>query len=259
MGVCLCFWCKNPKKTLILGGVCLYTLAMLWTNPLSKKLPDYGVISNLEEKLVVARKLAGEVKDGQVIGVGSGSTSFLALQEIARTVNDKGYRCRFIPSSREIHMTCLALGLTVASLLDARPDWYFDGADEVDHSRNLIKGRGGAMTREKMVMVASPKTFILVDKSKFVERLGAKFPVPVEVNQESANYVEEKLLQLGAAETMVRPAKGKDGAIVTESGHFILDARFENIGAGLEKEIKSITGVIESGLFWGYNPEIVSS
>ena len=232
---------------------------MLWTNPLSKKLPDYGTISNLEEKKAVAEKLAGEVKDGQIIGVGSGSTSFLALQAIARTVDAQGFRCRFIPSSREIHMTCLALGLNVASLLDARPDWYFDGADEVDKNSNLIKGRGGAMTREKMVMVASPKTFILVDKSKFVEKLGEKFPIPVEVNQESANYVEEQLLKMGAIETMVRPAKGKDGAIVTESGHFILDARFAEATPDLEKKIKSITGVIESGLFWGYNPEIVSS
>lgn len=232
---------------------------MLWTNPLSKKLPDYGVIANLDEKMSVARKLAGEVKDGQVIGVGSGSTSFLALQEIARITKDKKYRCRFIPSSREIHMTCLALGLDIASLLDARPDWYFDGADEVDNDRNLIKGRGGAMTREKMVMVASPKTFILADKSKFVDTLGLKFPIPVEVNQESANYVEEQLIKLGAIETMVRPAKGKDGAIVTESGHFILDARFADISPRLEKEIKMITGVIESGLFWGYAPEIISS
>lgn len=232
---------------------------MLWTNPLSKKLPDYGVIANLEEKKSVARIVAGEVRNGQVIGVGSGSTSFLALQEIAHIVSDKKYRCRFIPSSREIHMTCLALGLDIASLLDARPDWYFDGADEVDHNRNLIKGRGGAMTREKMVMVASPKTFILADKTKFVDKLGMKFPIPVEVNQESANYVEEQLIKLGAIETMVRPAKGKDGAIVTESGHFILDARFADISPRLEKEIKMITGVIESGLFWGYHPEIISS
>lgn len=232
---------------------------MFWTNPLSKKLPDYGQISNLDEKMVVARQVASEVKDGQVIGVGSGSTSFLALQEIARMVATQKFRCKFIPSSREIHMTCLALGLDVASLLDARPDWYFDGADEVDGQGNLIKGRGGAMTREKMVMVASPKTFILVDKTKFVEKLGEKFPVPVEVNQESANYVEEQLIKLGAVETMVRPAKGKDGAIVTESGHFILDARFADISSRLEKDIKMITGVIESGLFWGYKPEIISS
>ena len=232
---------------------------MLWTNPLSKKLPDYGQISNLEEKQAVAAKLADEVRDGQVIGVGSGSTSFLALQAIAKACKDKKFTCQFIPSSREIHMTCLALGLQVSSVLDARPDWYFDGADEVDRQGNLIKGRGGAMTREKMVMVASPKTFILVDQSKFVEQLGKKFAVPVEVNQESANYVEEQLLKLGATDTQVRPAKGKDGAIVTESGHFILDAKFDNIGPTLEKEIKSVTGVIESGLFWGYNPEILSS
>ncbi len=232
---------------------------MLWSNPLSKKLPDYGIISNLEEKKAVALKLSQEVRDGQVIGVGSGSTSFLALQAIAQIAKDKSFNCRFIPSSREIHMTCLALGLKVASLLDARPDWYFDGADEVDARGNMIKGRGGAMTREKMVMVAAPKTFILVDKTKFVEKLGQKFPVPVEIVQESTNYVEEKLLELGAKEAVVRPAKGKDGAIVTESGHFILDAWFDNIGSDLEKRIKGITGVIESGLFWGYAPEVLTS
>jgi ribose 5-phosphate isomerase A len=232
---------------------------MYWTNPLSRKLPDYGDISNLTAKQKVADQIAENVQDGQIIGVGSGSTSFLALQSIARVVQQKSYQCRFIPSSREIHMTCLALGLQVISLLDARPDWYFDGADEIDGQGNLIKGRGGAMTREKMVMVASPITFILADKSKFVERLGEKFPIPVEVNQESANYVEEQLIKLGAIETMVRPAKGKDGAIVTESGHFILDAKFKQVEPDLEKKIKSITGVIESGLFWGYNPKIISS
>jgi len=249
----------KSKKSLLFSTQTDYILGMLWTNPLSKKLPDYGEITNLEEKKTVAAKIASEVKDGQVIGVGSGSTSFLALQAIAQKVIEKQYACRFIPSSREIHMTCLALGLNVVSLLDARPDWYFDGADEIDTNHNLIKGRGGAMTREKMVMVASPKTFILADKTKFVQKLGMKFPIPVEVNQESANYVEVELLKLGATETMVRPAKGKDGAIVTESGHFILDARFAEVGADLEKKIKSITGVIESGLFWGYNPEIISS
>jgi ribose 5-phosphate isomerase A len=232
---------------------------MYWTNPLSRKLPDYGDIANLTAKQKVADQIAENVQDGQIIGVGSGSTSFLALQSIARVVQKKSYQCRFIPSSREIHMTCLALGLQVISLLDARPDWYFDGADEIDGQGNLIKGRGGAMTREKMVMVASPTTFILADKSKFVERLGEKFPIPVEVNQESANYVEEQLIKLGAIETMVRPAKGKDGAIVTESGHFILDAKFKQVEPDLEKKIKSITGVIESGLFWGYNPKIISS
>jgi ribose 5-phosphate isomerase A len=236
-----------------------YILPMRWTNPLSEKLPDYGEIANRADKEAVAARLAATVRDGQVIGVGSGSTSFLALLAIAQKVREKNFTCRFIPSSREIHMTCLALGLQTATLLDARPDWYFDGADEVDRDGNLIKGRGGAMTREKMVMVASPKTFILVDKSKFVEHLGRKFAVPVEIYQESANYVEEALLRLGASETQVRPAKGKDGAIVTESGHFILDAKFDTVGESLEKDIKSITGVIESGLFWGYGPEILSS
>jgi len=123
---------------------------------------------------------------------------------------------------------------------------------------SLIKGRGGAMFKEKLLIANSKETYIIVDQSKFVDRLGSKFPVPVEVFPNALLYVEERLKALGATGVILRMAKGKDGPIFTENGNFVLDAWFDSIHSSMEKEIKKITGVIESGLFIGYNIKILS-
>ena len=133
----------------------------------------------------------------------------------------------------------------------------FDGADEVDPDRNLIKGRGGALFKEKLLISSSNRTFILVDESKQVSFLGSRFPVPVEVFPMALPYVEREIRAMGASRTQLRPAKGKDGPVITESGNLILDAWFSNIHSSLEKEIKSVTGVIENGLFMGYDVEVM--
>lgn len=232
---------------------------MKWTNKLATQLLWSGEISNRAEKQVVADKLAAMVKDGQTIGAGSGSTSFLALQAIAARVQEEGLNCRIIPTSKEIEMSASILGLQVTSLMSDKPDWYFDGADEVDGGKNLIKGRGGAMYREKLVMSCAAQSYILVDQSKFVKKLGKKFDVPVEVQQEALHYAETQLGLLGANTVNLRLAEKKDGPVITESGNFILDCNFSEIGSDLESKIKNLTGVIESGLFWGYNPEILSN
>ena len=109
-------------------------------------------IINYEEKMVVAKKLAAMVKDGDVIGFGSGSTSFLAVKEIAKIISDKNIKILAIPTSQEIKMACVSLGIPVASINDCLPDWGFDGADEVSPDKWLIKGRGGAMFNEKLIM-----------------------------------------------------------------------------------------------------------
>lgn len=230
----------------------------MWSGTCASEVKWNSDISNYEQKQTIARKIAGRLKDGDVVGAGSGSTSFLTLQEIGKRVAEEKIQCKIIPTSREMEMAASSLGLTVSSLLSDRPDWYYDGADEVDPSGNLIKGRGGAMFREKLVMSCARTSFILVDKSKFVSRLGEKFPVPVEVYQESLHYVDTALRDMGA-KSELRLAKSKDGPVVTESGNFILDCFFSDIGKDFEKEIKAVTGVIESGLFWGYDPEIVTT
>ncbi len=216
-------------------------------------------ISNREKKEKVAQQLARLVRDGETIGFGSGSTSYLAILAISRRMKEKRLHCTAIPTSHETALACAALDIPTTSILNARPDWSFDGADEVDPSLNLIKGRGGAMFKEKLIMASAPKTYILIDSSKRVDTLGRKFPVPIEFHPLSLFHVEKELVALGATEACLRLASKKDGPVITECGNFIFDTRFADIGPDLERKIKSITGVIESGLFTGYPVEILCS
>jgi ribose 5-phosphate isomerase A len=216
-----------------------------------------GNVANRAAKEELGRRIAAQVRDGQVIGVGSGSTSAIAIRAIAERVRSEALHVAAICTSAEVALACASFDLPVASLLQRRPDWAFDGADEVDPGKNLIKGRGGAMFMEKVVMQASPRNFILVDQSKMVERLGEKFAIPVEVLPVALRVVERELELLGAREIVLRMAVKKDGPVITENGNFIFDVRFAEIGNDLELGIKSVPGVIESGLFMGRDVEVL--
>jgi ribose 5-phosphate isomerase A len=230
---------------------------MKWNNSIID-LFDWGkAITRREEKQSVARRIAAMVRDGEVLGIGSGSTSYLALLAIAERVKRERLRIRVIPTSLEITMACARLGLSVTGLEEHRPDWTFDGADEIDPALSLIKGRGGAMFREKLLISSSPKTCIVADSSKMVTRLGMNFPVPVEVFPQALTYVGQALRELSPREIRLRMAEGKDGPVITENGNLIVDVWFDSIPGGTEVALKSITGVIESGLFIGYAVEIV--
>ena len=229
---------------------------MYWNKNILNKI-EFDNISNIEEKKKLGEIIANKVEDGQVIGFGSGSTSYMATLAISDKVKKEGLNITAIPTSYEIKMLCSYLGIRTASLIECKPDWSFDGADEVDNNKNLIKGRGGAMFKEKLNIVNSPITYILIDKSKNVDKLGEKFKIPVECVLDSVNYVKEELIKLGGKDISLRKAVGKDGPIITENSNAILDVKFENITDDLENKIKSITGVIESGLFIGYNVEIL--
>ncbi len=230
---------------------------MNWQSDLIKNLEWSDTISNKEAKQKVAEKIAEKVKDGDILGVGSGSTSFMGLIAIADKIKAEKLNIKAIPTSIEIGMLCSKLGVPLTSLTEARPDWYFDGADEVDPNKSLIKGRGGAMFKEKLLMSCSPVNYIIVDESKLVKKLGTNFPVPIEVFPAALLHVEKQLKALGANSLIIRPAKGKDGPVITENGNLVLDARFDEINYDTEQKIKAITGVIESGLFIGYNVEVL--
>lgn len=215
-------------------------------------------INNYNEKLIVAKKVASYAHDGDIIGFGSGSTAFVAIQEIAKRVNNEHLDIIAIPTSNEIRMVCISLGIPVASLNDVKPDWCFDGADEVDSNNWLIKGRGGAMFNEKLILSNASDAFIIVDNSKFVEKLGQNFPVPVECIPAGYVSVMSNLYDMGASSVQLRLAgKSKDGPIITENGNYILDTTFPDIKQSFESDIKSIVGVVESGLFIGYNVKVV--
>lgn len=232
---------------------------MDWGDNIISGLEWSAEITNREGKERVGMDIANKMKDRDIIGVGSGSTVYIALLAMVKRIKHENLHIQVIPSSMEISMTCIQLGIPQTTLLDKKPDWTFDGADEVDPNNNLIKGRGGAMFKEKLLICNSKETYIIIDESKFVDKLGSKFPVPIEVFPISLPYVEQEVRALGATDVILRLAKGKDGPILTENGNFIIDAWFSLIDNGLENRIKSITGVIESGLFIGYDVKIIKS
>ena len=222
---------------------------------------DRDSICNYDAKLAVARSLAATAESGQVIGAGSGSTSFLAIHAIAERV-DAGEieSMTLIPTSIEVQLTIANLnGLRVGDLAADTPEWLFDGADEVDPDGSLIKGRGGALFREKMLFRATTDRRVIVDDSKKVEKLGSKFAIPVEVVPLALPVALPEIEKLGPTEFEIRKATGKDGPVITELGNVIVDCRFDGIDPELEVRIKSITGVIESGLFQGYAPRLVDA
>ena len=219
---------------------------------------NYGKeIVQKEEKEKIAKKVASFAKNGEVIGFGSGSTSFLTAIEIGKRMMQENLKIVAIPSSHEMKRLCAILHIPTASLLEKRPDWCFDGTDEIDENGWLIKGRGAAMFKEKLNIKASTKTYILADKSKVVQTLGTKCPVPVEVYPNAICLVTEELKKIGATKIDLRLAVKKDGPVITENGNVILDVFFASIDATLEQKIKSITGVLESGLFIGYHIESI--
>lgn len=226
---------------------------MEWNGNLNNYIKWNEEIKNRAEKEKIALKIAQKVKNGDTIGFGSGSTSFLAANAIAKKIKKEQIKITAIPTSYEIKMLCNNYNIPTCSLLEKQPDWCFDGVDEIDENNWMIKGRGAAMFKEKLNILNSPIVYILADNTKFVKKIGQNYPIPVECFPESINYIKQELIKLGATEVNLRKAIGKDGPIITENGNLILDTKFSNIDKNLEKNIKAISGVIETGLFIGYN------
>ena len=214
-------------------------------------------ITQLEQKTAVAQRAAAHVEDGQIVGIGSGSSTYLALWAIGERVKREGLSIQMVTSSYETGMAAFRLGIPQVPLGSVEPEWGVDGADEVDPGGRLIKGRGGAMFKEKVLWTTARKMYLAVDESKHVQRLGEKFPIPIEVDRAAVDLVGRALAGHGSTSYEVRVAGGKDGPLVTESGNFVIDAWFDEVPRGLQAELKVLTGVIETGLFEGYGFELL--
>jgi ribose 5-phosphate isomerase A len=205
-----------------------------------------------EAKRRVALEAVKHVEDGFVVGLGSGSTAAYVIAEIGRMIREDGLSVLGVPSSSQAFLLAVQSGVPITTL-DEHPvlDLDIDGADEVDGQLNLIKGGGGALTREKIVAVASKKVVIVADESKLVEKLGA-FKVPVEVLPFGLAKVTAELKKLGGV-PVLREGKGKVGAVVTDNGNYIVDVDFGLIDdvKGLNQKLKLISGMVETGLFVG--------
>ncbi|HTZ60702.1 MAG TPA: ribose-5-phosphate isomerase RpiA [Acidobacteriaceae bacterium] len=202
------------------------------------------------EKAAAARKSLEYVKDGMIVGLGSGSTATFAIRFLGEQVR-QGLNIRGIPTSRASGELARSLNIPLTSFDETdHTDVTIDGADEVAPGLALIKGGGGALLHEKIVASSSRKLVIVADEHKMVEHLG-HFPLPVEVIPFAAGPIRKQLENMGA-HPMLRAAH--DGSpYITDEGNYIYDCHYENIldPPALAQTLKSMTGVVEHGLFLG--------
>ena len=202
-------------------------------------------------KRAVGEAAAALVEKDMRIGLGTGSTTAYAIEALGRRVREEKLNIVGTPTSFAAERLAREQGIPLATL-DALDDLdlAFDGADEVSPVFDLIKGRGAAHTREKVVASLARRFVVLVDPSKLVQQLGTNFPVPVEVLPMAVYPVEQALKRLGARPEL-RMGEKKDGPVVTDQGLWLLDAHFDGIKdpAALNQALLSIPGVLDHGLF----------
>ena len=200
-------------------------------------------------KKAAAEKALELVRDGMLLGLGSGSTVRYFTEGVGRMVAG-GLRVRGVPTSRATAELAAELGIPVVEDLIGQIDLAVDGADEVDPRLDLIKGRGGAHLREKLVASAAKRFVIVVDESKVVDRLGVGV-LPVEVSAFLWRLTAERLARLC---TGLKVRGGEEQPFITDNGNLILDLSFadgiDNPEA-LGSEIKGTVGVMDHGLFVG--------
>jgi len=192
------------------------------------------------------------IKNGWTIGLGSGSTMAYAVAELARVSKARRLEVSVVPTSHQIENLAISHGLRILSMNGAFTiDYTIDGADQVQFpSLNLIKGGGGALLREKIVDSAARKLAIVVDETKLSKHLGGKQQVPLEVLPFAHKSIQIQVTRMGGR-AKLREGAGKIGPVVTDNGNFLLDADFGRIEnpARLQRRLKAIPGLIETGLF----------
>lgn len=204
-----------------------------------------------EAKKKASLEAVKHIKDGFTIGLGSGSTVAYAIQEIGKRIQQRKLRILGVPTSHQAMMLAVHCGIPITTLNEhPQLNLTIDGADQIDRQLNLIKGMGGALTREKIVASATKQFVIVADETKLTEKLGANCAVPVEVLPFALPTVMLKMQEKGG-KPVLREAKGKVGPVVTDNGNFIVDVDFGHINAPkeMDSQLKSIPGIIETGLF----------
>jgi len=195
------------------------------------------------------------IKEGMILGIGSGSTVVYAVKKIAEINHNNNLDLKCIPTSFQSRQLIVENGLTLVSL-DQYPDidLDIDGADEIDKSLNLIKGGGGCLVQEKIIASSSKKLVIIADYTKKSEFLGENWKkgVPIEIIPLARIPIMKRLEKLGST-PVLRMAQAKAGPVVSDNGNFIIDADFGIIKNPLDLNLKllQIPGVVDSGLFLG--------
>ena len=209
-------------------------------------------------KAAAATAAAAQLHDGMIVGLGTGSTAAFAIDAIGKRVA-AGLKIIGVPTSERTKQQATGLGIPLAAVEEYEwLDVTIDGADEVElGTLNLIKGRGGALLREKIVASSTRKLIIIVDASKLVERLGTHDPIPVEVVSFGWETTERRLRRMGGNPVLRRSG---DGTIfVTDGGHYILDCKFGTLpeSAETEQKLNNTVGVVEHGMFLGMTGMVI--
>lgn len=210
----------------------------------------------LEAKRRAAERALDFVRDGMVLGLGTGSTANMMLHGLAARLA-VGLRIVGVPTSRATERLARRLGIPLTSLDDVPElDLTIDGADEIDPTGQLIKGLGGALWREKIVARASARLVVVADESKLVPRLGTRAPLPVEIAAFGARATLRQIERLGCQATL----RQQDGRpFVTDGGNLIVDCYGLPLGEPrqIDALLRALPGVIETGLFLDFAPLLV--
>ncbi|ABR56320.1 ribose-5-phosphate isomerase RpiA [Methanococcus aeolicus] len=199
------------------------------------------------------------IKDGMIVGLGSGTTANLFIAELGKKISEEGLNVFGVPTSFESRMMAIQYGIPLVSLDEyGELDIAVDGADEVNkETLNVIKGGGGCHTQEKIIDYCAKELIIIVDESKLVDSLGENTPVPLEVLPFAYSSVLNELLKMNSAPS-IRMADKKMGPVITDNGNMIIDVFIDlNNPEEVEKQLNNIPGVVENGIFTKVDKVIV--
>lgn len=210
----------------------------------------------MELKKRVGYEAAKLVNDGDVVGLGTGSTTHYFIEKLGMRIKNEDITILGVPTSYQSFFLGKDSGIQITTLEEHDVDIAVDGADEVDPKLNLIKGGGAAHTLEKIVDESAKRFVVIVDGSKIVSELGS-FPVPGEVIPQATRTVKKHLVDMGGL-PQLRMAERKDGPVVTDNGNFIYDVQFTiKNPKKLEIELNTIPGVVENGIFSQIVDEVI--
>jgi len=213
----------------------------------------------MELKKTVGYEAAKLVVDGDVVGLGTGSTTSYFIKRLGDRIKREEMEILGIPTSYQSFFLARDFGIPITTLEEHDINIAVDGADEVDLDLNLIKGGGAAHTMEKIVDEAAERFVVIVDESKIVDKLGG-VPVPLEVIPQACRMVTSHVQKLnGVPSLRMAEPKDKVGPVITDNHNFIIDVEFETIGEPeyLEKKLNAIPGVVENGIFSGIADEVL--
>lgn len=204
----------------------------------------------MNEKEQVAKEAINYIKDGMIIGLGTGSTANLFIDFLSAKVKQESLNIKVVASSTVSQIRAINSGLSYISLDQIESiDLYIDGADEVTKELEVLKGRGYDLVREKLLAKTSKQFIVIGDKSKMVAKIGEKFPIPIEITP-IAWKIAKKLITEISQKCDLRPNAAGDAYAITSYGNYVLDCEFNYDDLSkLASEISQIPGVIEHGIF----------